>query len=88
MNDLGLTEPITEAEMERLRVALGVLRSGTDYADFLQFWLSDYGLRILSTNPPPPLLEAWPADETRDLIVFERGDSFCRRRRGRYSRLP
>lgn len=76
MNDLGLTEPITEAEKEQLRIALGVLRSGTDYADFLQFWLLDYGLKVLSRNPPPPLLEPWPMEESSDLIVFEPDDPF------------
>jgi hypothetical protein len=74
MNDLGVIGPITEAEKEKLRIALGVLRSGTDYADFLQFWLSDYGMRVLSPNPPPPLLEPWPTEESGDLIVFEPAD--------------
>ena len=75
-NDLGFTEPITEAEIEKLRIALGVLRSGTDYADFLQFWLLDYGLKVLSPNPPPALLEPWPMEESGDLIVFQPDDPF------------
>jgi hypothetical protein len=54
--NLAIDESITRQEQEQLRIALGVLRSGTDYADFLSSWLEDYGRQILSPNPPPPLL--------------------------------
>ena len=42
-------------EKNALQIALGVLRSGTDYGDFLCSWLHDYGARVLSSNPPDPL---------------------------------
>jgi hypothetical protein len=62
VQNLSLTSEITDSEREKLEIALGVLRSGTDYADFLQSWLLDYGTRILSSNPPAPLLEPWPSE--------------------------
>jgi hypothetical protein len=54
--NFSINEPLTRQEQEQLRIALGVLRSGTDYADFLNSWLEDYGRQILSPNPPPPLI--------------------------------
>ena len=39
-----------------LQIALGVLSSDTDYGDFLNSWLHDYGQRVLSDDPPDPLL--------------------------------
>ena len=47
---------ITKQEKEALGLALGVLRSDSDYADFLGSWLQDYGRKVLSPNPPEPLL--------------------------------
>ena len=46
-------ENLIETEKEMLTIALGVLRSGTDWADFLGSWLSDYGTRVLRSSPPP-----------------------------------
>jgi hypothetical protein len=48
---------ITHTAKKMLEIALGVLRSGTDHADFLNFWLCDYGSRVLSPNPPCALLQ-------------------------------
>ena len=64
---------ITKPEQEILEVALKVLRSGTDYADFLQWWLLEFGVQVISSNPPAPLLEPWPHGSSQDeeLIVFE-----------------
>jgi hypothetical protein len=64
---------ITEPEREKLELALKVLRSGTDYADFLQWWLLEVGIQVVSPNPPAPLLEPWPHGSSQDeeLIVFE-----------------
>jgi hypothetical protein len=48
---------LTTQEAGTLRLALVVLRSSNvDYSDFLNFWLSDYGAKILSPKPPPGLL--------------------------------
>jgi hypothetical protein len=69
MRDLTFDTEITDSEREKLKIALAVLRTGTDYADFLQWWLLDYGIRILSPNPPPALLEPWPSEETSDSML-------------------
>jgi len=69
MQDFDPTQPMTSLEREALRITLGVLRSETDYADFLNSWLRDYGRQILSPNPPPPLLPAWSVEEELALIV-------------------
>ena len=60
---------MTSLERKALQIALGVLRSNTDYADFLNFWLQDYGRQVLSPNPPPALLPELSADEERMLVV-------------------
>jgi hypothetical protein len=60
MNDSGPTLDsgvVTDTERKLLEIALGVLRTGTDYADFLNSWLCDYGCQILSPNPPCGLLQ-------------------------------
>jgi hypothetical protein len=60
MNDSGYTLDlgvVSNTEIKLLKIALGVLRSATDYADFLNSWLCDYGCQILSPNPPPGLLQ-------------------------------
>jgi hypothetical protein len=66
--DLDLSA-MTSLERKVLQIALGVLRSNTDYGDFLNFWLQDYGRQILSPNPPPPLLPELSAEEERMLVV-------------------
>jgi hypothetical protein len=60
---------LTSLERKALQIALGVLRSDTDYGDFLDFWLQDYGRQVLSPNPPPPLLPELSAAEERMLVV-------------------
>jgi hypothetical protein len=55
---------ITNQEKQLLEIALGVLRSSSDYADFLGSWLEGYGREALSPNPPAPLL---PEDWTEEL---------------------
>ncbi len=56
-------------EQEALEIALNVLRSDTDYADFLGWWLQDYGRQVLSENPPPPLLPERSIEEENALAV-------------------
>jgi hypothetical protein len=60
---------VTSLERNALQIALGVLRSDTDYGDFLNFWLQDYGRQVLSPNPPPPLLPELSAEEERMLAL-------------------
>jgi hypothetical protein len=49
---------VTRARL--LELVLGVLRSGSDYADFLGSWLEEYGGQALSPNAPAALLtEDW-----------------------------
>jgi hypothetical protein len=55
---------ITNQEKQLLELALGVLRSGSDYADFLGSWLEEYGQQALSPNPHAALL---PEDWTEEL---------------------
>lgn len=55
----------TNREKQALEIALGVLRSDTDYADFLSSWLEDYGRPLLSSKPPVPLL---PEEEWTDVL--------------------
>ena len=43
----------TERERQNLEIALGVLRSNTEWADFLGSWLTDYGQRVLSCELAP-----------------------------------
>jgi hypothetical protein len=62
---------LTSLERKALQIALSVLRSGTDYGDFLNFWLQDYGRQVLSPNPPPPLLPDLSAEEERMLAVAD-----------------
>jgi hypothetical protein len=69
--NFSINEPLTRQEQEQLRIALGVLRSGTDYADFLTFWLEDYGQPVLSPNPPPPLLPELSGVEEEFQIVAD-----------------
>ena len=59
---------LTSSESETLRIALGVLRSGTDYADFLDTWLHDYGFRVLSPNPPAELTRDLADNDTAVLL--------------------
>ena len=47
----------TASEKATLQTALAVLRTGTDHADFLGYWLKEFGLHVLSPNPPRPLIE-------------------------------
>jgi hypothetical protein len=68
--DLDLSA-VTNLERKALQIALGVLRSNTDYSDFLNFWLQDYGRQVLSPNPPPPLLPELSAEEERMLVVAD-----------------
>lgn len=56
-------------EVKALQVALGVLRSGTDYGDFLNAWLHDYGQRVLSHDPPDPLLPEISTEEELALRI-------------------
>jgi hypothetical protein len=56
-------------EEEALQIALGVLRSNTDYGDFLGAWLHDYGQRVLSSDPPEPLLPERSSEEELALRV-------------------
>jgi len=49
-------DSLAPQEQKALAITLAVLRSNTDYADFLNSWLEDYGLPILSGKPPEPLL--------------------------------
>jgi hypothetical protein len=51
-----LGQALTVLEREALEIALGVLRSDTDYGDFLNSWLRSYGAQVLSPNPPSPLM--------------------------------
>jgi len=62
---------VTGLEKKALQIALGVLRSGSDYGDFLNFWLQDYGRQVLSPYPPPPLLPELSADEERLLALVD-----------------
>ena len=62
---------VTSLEREALQIALGVLRSDSDYGDFLNFWLQDYGRQVLSPNPLPPLLPELSAEEERMLAVAD-----------------
>ena len=48
---------VSECERRLLEIALGVLRSDTDWADFLGAWLNDYGQQIISHNLPPLINE-------------------------------
>jgi hypothetical protein len=64
-----LAETLTVSEKEALEIALGVLRSNTDYGDFLTSWLRSYGAQILSGDPPSPLLP--PSDAELDLLEAE-----------------
>jgi len=52
--ELGHT--LTVLEREAIEIALGVLRSDTDYGDFLNSWLRSYGAQVLSPDPPSPLM--------------------------------
>lgn len=67
--ELRLDFPMTANEREAIRLALGILRSGTDYADFLNSWLQDYGPQLLSSNPPPPLLDRTSPNEELELLI-------------------
>jgi hypothetical protein len=55
---------VSECERRLLEIALGVLRSDTDWADFLCSWLNDYGRQVISHKMPPlmdePLHESEP----------------------------
>ena len=53
-------QAINEQEARILRMAVAVIRShNNDYADFLKFWLDEYGATALSPNPPS-LLDEMP----------------------------
>ena len=73
---------MTSLERKALQIALGVLRSNTDYADFLNFWLQDYGRQVLSPSPPPPLLPELSAEEERMLVVRDVRRMFTKRVEG------
>ena len=64
--DLSAANPL---EAKVLQIALGVLRSNTDYADFLNFWLHDYGQRVLSDDPPDSLLPEISTEEELALTI-------------------
>lgn len=64
--DLSLPNPL---EAKALEIALQVLRSNTDYGDFLNFWLHDYGQRVLSSNPPDTLLPEISTEEELALRI-------------------
>ena len=44
---------LIESESKLLEITLNVLRSDTDWADFLSSWLEDYGPKILSQETTP-----------------------------------
>jgi hypothetical protein len=54
--EFELAQTLTVLEKEALEIALGVLRSKSDYGDFLNSWLRSYGARVLSPDPPSPLV--------------------------------
>jgi hypothetical protein len=54
--EFELDQTLTVLEKEALEIALGVLRSKSDYGDFLNSWLRSYGARVLSADPPCPLV--------------------------------
>jgi hypothetical protein len=56
-------------EAKALQIALGVLRSNTDYGGFLNAWLHDYGQRVLSDDPPEPLLPEVSTEEELALRI-------------------
>jgi hypothetical protein len=64
--DLPAVNPL---EAKVLQIALGVIRSGTDYGDFLNAWLHDYGQRVLSHDPPDPLLPEISTEEELALRI-------------------
>jgi hypothetical protein len=78
MQNSDIDAEITKPEWEKLELALKVLRSGTDYADFLQWWLLDVGARVVSPNPPAALLEPRPPESSQDeeLIIFGQSPLF------------
>ena len=49
---------VSACERKLLEIALGVLRSGTDWADFLNSWLNDYGQQVISCKLPPLIDES------------------------------
>jgi hypothetical protein len=65
--EFHLAETLTIFEKEALQIALGVLRSDSDYGDFLNSWLRSYGVQVLSPYPPSPLLPC--SDAELDLFI-------------------
>lgn len=65
LKDLSLTT----LECACLEIALAVLRSDTDYGDFLNYWLHEYGKRVVSPTPPPPLLPEISVEEELSLAI-------------------
>jgi hypothetical protein len=59
---------LTSLEKEKLDIALGVLRSASEYAEFLSWWLQEYGKKILSPNPPSPLMPDEPNEELPSIV--------------------
>jgi hypothetical protein len=69
MKSVDFFDSLSTLERKALEIALGVLRSDTDYGDFLNSWLQDYGRKILSPNPPAPLLPDMSMEEEIGLLV-------------------
>jgi hypothetical protein len=69
MKSVVFFDSLSTLERKALEIALGVLRSDTDYGDFLNSWLQDYGRKILSPNPPAPLLPDMSIEEETGLLV-------------------
>ena len=61
---------VSECERKLLEIALGVLRSDTDWADFLCSWLNDYGQQVISHKLPPLIND--PVDESEPMVADAR----------------
>ena len=83
--------PISTLEKESIEIALGVLRCDSDHADFLNWWLREYGRKVLSPEPNrrSPLFPDVPAPTTEaelDLLEAEL-DRFAVLTSDRYGRV-
>ena len=76
MQPIDLSAPMTSQEKELLELALGVLRSDQEHADFLNFWLTEYGRPLLSGQPLEPLLPAPETEEELDELEAEFNSRF------------
>ena len=63
------SERITILERKALVTALRVLRSDADYGDFLNWWLQQYGRRVLTATPSAPLLGALTIEDELSLTA-------------------